>query len=108
MIGGLRGVEGVQAETFQHMTDERGRVTMNELLVFFKDAQATRNPGRTPVFSSGIATLALLKDGGAARESPVLLTTQLVLFCSPRDNGKVSHALLIFSNMSRMAFFMAD
>jgi hypothetical protein len=47
LIGGLCGVEGVQAEAFKHMTDERGRVPMNELLVLFKDAQTTRRSART-------------------------------------------------------------
>ena len=35
----LRGVQRVLAEAFQHMADEGQRVTMNQLLVFFKDGR---------------------------------------------------------------------
>jgi hypothetical protein len=52
-------------------------VTMDELLMLFKGEQATRRPCPHPVFSSGIATLALLQDG---------MRTRRFLFCSPRDN----------------------
>jgi len=45
------------------MTDEGGSVAMDELLMLFKDAQNIRLPSPPPVFSSGIASLALLKDG---------------------------------------------
>ena len=41
---GLERVQSVLPEAFQHMADEGGRVTMNELLVFFKDRQDTRKP----------------------------------------------------------------
>ena len=40
----LGGVQSVLAEAFQHMADEGRRVTMNQLLVFFKDRQDTRKP----------------------------------------------------------------
>src|SRR5437867_12617550 len=86
------------------MTDERGRVTMNELLVLFKDAQATHHTVRTTVFSRAVrlpslgvrlrsaryarlrsASPPVREDGGADRQSPVLLTTSPVLFFSRRD-----------------------
>ena len=35
----LRGVQRVLAEAFQHMADEGQRVTMNQLLVFFKNGR---------------------------------------------------------------------
>jgi hypothetical protein len=43
LAGGLRRVQRMLPEAFEHMADEGGRVTMNELLVLFKDAQDTRN-----------------------------------------------------------------
>ena len=43
LAGGLGRVQGVLPEAFEHMADEGGRVTMNKLLVFFKDAQDTRD-----------------------------------------------------------------
>jgi hypothetical protein len=39
LAGGLCRVQGVLPEAFEHMADEGGGVTMDELLVFFKDAQ---------------------------------------------------------------------
>ncbi len=40
--GGLRRVQRMETEAFEQMTDEGGRVTMDELLVFFKDVEDTR------------------------------------------------------------------
>jgi hypothetical protein len=45
---------------------------MDELLMLFKDEQAARRPCPQPVFSSGIAPLALLQDG---------MRTRRFLFC---------------------------
>ena len=36
---------------------------MDELLILFKTRSIAAGPGRTPLFSSGIAALALLKEG---------------------------------------------
>jgi hypothetical protein len=44
------------------MTDEGGGVAMDELLMFFKDTGYVPRLAAPSVFSSGIATLALLKD----------------------------------------------
>jgi hypothetical protein len=45
------------------MADECGSEAMDELLLLFKAGQDARRPCAPPVFSSGIASLALLKDG---------------------------------------------
>jgi len=44
------------------MADKGGRVTMDELLVLFKGAGYPPRLAAPSAFSSGIATLALLKD----------------------------------------------
>ena len=44
LSAGLGRVHSVLPEAFQHMADEGRRVTMNQLLVFFKDRQDTRKP----------------------------------------------------------------
>jgi len=63
LFSGLGGGQRLLLESIQHMTDEGGSVAMDELLMLFKDAQNIRLPSPPPVFSSGIASLALLKDG---------------------------------------------
>ena len=63
LVGGFGGRQGVLPESFEHLPDERGRVTMEQLLVFFKGGEDSRNKAPPqPVFSSAIATLGLLKD----------------------------------------------
>ena len=59
-------------EPVEHSADEGRGVTMEELLMLFKDEQAARRPCPQPVFSSGIAPLARLQDG---------LRTRRFLFC---------------------------
>ena len=71
-VGGLGGRQLALPERVEDITDKRGRVTMDELLMLFKGEQATRRPCPQPVFSSGIAPLALLQDG---------LRTRRFLFC---------------------------
>jgi hypothetical protein len=44
------------------MTNKGGGVAMNDLLMFFKDTEYPPSLAAPSVFSSGIATLALLKD----------------------------------------------
>jgi hypothetical protein len=46
----------------QYVADEGRGVPMNELLVFFKVKEYPPTLAAPSVFSSGIATLALLKD----------------------------------------------
>ena len=63
LFSGLGGGQRLLPECVEHMADEGGCVAMDELLMLFKDRQDTRRPCPPPVFSSGIALLALLKDG---------------------------------------------
>ena len=42
LLGGLGGGQRVLPEAFEHMADEGGRVTMDELLMLFKDSQNIR------------------------------------------------------------------
>ena len=72
LVGGLVSRQCALAEPVEHIADERGCVTMDELLMLFKGEQATRRPCPHPVFSSGIAPLALLQDG---------MRTRRFLFC---------------------------
>src|ERR1035437_4955029 len=61
----------------QRRTGEGGRVTMNELLVLFKDAQVTRELG---------CTARLFVGHRCARPPPRrAVQPRKVLFCSPRD-----------------------
>jgi hypothetical protein len=59
---------------------------MAELLVLFKDAQNSRGPWpHHQSFRRASLRSPSSKTGGAAKGIPVLLTTELLLFCSPRD-----------------------
>jgi hypothetical protein len=59
------------------MTDERGGVTMNELLVLFKGAQATRHTVRTTVFSrAGVLPLRGSAALGSLRSPSLRLTPE--------------------------------
>jgi hypothetical protein len=42
LFGGLDGTQGVLPERVEHMANEGGSVTMDELLMLFKDAQCSR------------------------------------------------------------------
>jgi hypothetical protein len=56
--------------------------------MLFKDAQNSRRPWpHHPSFRRASLRSPSSKTGGAAKDIPVLLTTQLVLFCSPRDKA---------------------
>ena len=86
LFGRLSGAQGALPEGVEHMADERGGVAMAELLMLFKDPHNTRRPWpHHPSFRRASLRSPSSKTGGAAREIPVLLTTKLVLFCSPRD-----------------------
>ncbi len=61
MFGGLVRRQRLLAEGCQHMADKGGRVTMDELLVIFKDRGYPPRLAAPSAFSSGLATLALLK-----------------------------------------------
>jgi len=77
LAGGLRRVQRVLPEMFEPMAAEGGRVTMNELLVLFKDAQDTRELG---------CTARLFVGHRCARPPPRrAVQPRKVLFCSPRD-----------------------
>ena len=61
---------------------------MDELWMLFKDAQDSRQPWpHHPSSRRASLRSPSSKTGGAAKEIPVLLTTNFVLFCSPRDSG---------------------
>jgi hypothetical protein len=62
------------------MADKGGRVTMDELLVLFKGAGYPPGLAAPSAFSSGIATLALLKDSWRSHSIPVLLAPRQVQF----------------------------
>src|SRR5207247_1289466 len=86
LFGGLDGALSVLPERVEHVADEGGRVTMNELLMLFKDAQDSRRPWpHHPSFRRASLRSPSSKRGGAAKAIPVLLTTQVLLFCSHRD-----------------------
>ena len=72
LVGGLVGRQRALPEPIEPIADEGRGVTMEELLMLFKDEQAARRPCPKPVFSSGIAPLARLQDG---------LRTRRFLFC---------------------------
>ena len=60
---------------------------MDELLILFKDVQRSRRTWpHHPSFRRASLRSPSSKKGGAAKNIPVLLTTQLLLFCSPRDS----------------------
>jgi hypothetical protein len=85
--------QGVLPKTFEHMTDERRCMAMPKLLMLFR-AGRIRAEG-TPTASLFVGpryARTSSKTGCRGEESspaeefiPVLLTTKLVLFCSPRD-----------------------
>jgi hypothetical protein len=70
---------------------------MAELLLLFKDPHNTRRPWpHHPSFRRASLRSPSSKTGGAAREIPVLLTTKLVLFCSPRDRTRQETGLWLY------------
>ena len=86
-------------EAFQHMTDEGGRVTMNELLVFFKDRQDTRKP---------VCSARLFVGHRYARPSQRRAKqTGKVLFCSPRDTRLAKRCRLRIDSFSQRINFTA-
>src|ERR1035437_4181496 len=86
LASGLRRVQGVLPEAFKHMADEGGRMPMDELLVFFKGVDDTRNRVCTACLFAGHRSARPAKRRAVQTEPcPALLTTQLVLLCSPRD-----------------------
>ena len=84
--GGLGGRQFTLPERVEHMADEGRCVTMDELWMLFKDAQDSRRswPHHSSSRRASLRSPSS-KTSGAAKEIPVLLTTNLVLFCSPRD-----------------------
>lgn len=60
MASGLRRIERVLPEAFEHMVDESGGVARAELLIVFKDGECRRPLAPRPAYSSAIATLGLL------------------------------------------------
>lgn len=52
LIGGFGGAQGVLPESFEHMTDEGGGMTMDELLMFFTLPKIAPQLPPPPVFSS--------------------------------------------------------
>jgi hypothetical protein len=84
------------AEGFQNMTDERGGVTMEQLLVLFINRAYLAGAAPTAsLFVSLRYAPASSKTGrwgnaigGLAQHCPALLTTESVLLCFPRDSGE--------------------
>src|ERR1017187_10560596 len=75
------------------MADEGRRVTMDELLILFKDVKRNRRAWpHHPSFRRASLRSPSSKRGGAAKKIPALLTTKLLLLCSPRDSGKNTEA----------------
>jgi hypothetical protein len=91
LFGGISGADQMFAEGVERMANKGRSMAVDELLIFFKAAEYRRELAAPPVFSSGIAALALLKDGMRTGKIPVLLTTRLLLFCSPRDRAESIH-----------------
>lgn len=76
-------------ECIEHMADEGGSVTMDDLLILFKDVKRSRRScPHHPSFRRASLRSPSSKRGGADKKIPALLTTQLLLLCSPRDNKK--------------------
>jgi hypothetical protein len=74
---------------------------MAELLVLFKDAQDSRGPWpHHQSFRRASLRSPSSKTGDAAKGIPVLLTTELLLFCSPRDTPELIREL---RELTRMA-----
>jgi hypothetical protein len=74
LFGGLSGVEGLLTECVEHLADERGGVTMEGLLVLFKDTQNNRAPWPHPQsFRRASLRSPSSKTEGAAKGIPVLL-----------------------------------
>src|ERR1017187_7593415 len=84
----LGGTACVLPECVEHMADEGGRVTMDELLILFKDVKRSRRTWpHHPSFRRASLRSPSSKRGGAAKKIPALLTTKLLLLCSPRDRA---------------------
>ena len=84
--GGVDGTEFVLPEGVEPMADEGGRVAMVELLMLFKDVQRNRQTWpHPPSFRRASLRSPSSKREGAAKKIPALLTTKLLLLCSPRD-----------------------
>jgi len=81
---------------------------MAELLVLFKDAQDSRGPWpHHQSFRRASLRSPSSKTGGAAKGIPVLLTTELLLFCSPRDT-KIHKAAAKISKADKSVRAKAD
>ena len=86
---GLGGRQGALIKVFKHVADKRGCQPMAELLIVFRAGENTRRPGRCrQSFRRPSLRSASSKTGGSGSSCPALLTTQLVLLCSPRDSQK--------------------
>lgn len=87
LVGGHSRLEGAVTEGGEHIADERRGMPMEELLMLFKDAQATRQScPRRHSFRRASLRSPSSKNGGGDSGIPVLLSPKLVLFCSPRDS----------------------
>ena len=89
-LGGGVGVDVAAVERVERMVEESEGDAFSQL-IFFMGKWNVKSARRASLFV-GLATLGLLKAWLRARrtsplltECPVLLTTKLVLFCSPRD-----------------------
>src|ERR1019366_7869639 len=82
----LGGTACVLPECVEHMADEGGRVTMDELLILFKDVKRSRRTWpHHPTFPRESLRPSPSQRGGAAQEIPFCLTPQLLVLGPPRD-----------------------
>ena len=74
--GGLDSRQRALPEGIEHMADKGGRVTMEELLMLFKDVRHSRRIWlHHPSFRRASLRSPSSKRGGAAKKIPVLLTS---------------------------------
>jgi hypothetical protein len=79
---------------------------MGELLILFKDVQGSRRTwSHHPSFRRASLRSSSSKRGGATKQIPALLTTQLLLLCSPRDTTNYCAFLAQIEMPSTLAGF---
>jgi len=87
--GGLSRVERALSEALKDMADERGGVTMDELLMLFKDTQNTRRHWlHHQSFRRASLRSPSSKTGGAAKKIPVLLAPRQQFRRSLKTKGR--------------------